>query len=57
MACGSALTELVWGKTLEEARRLEREELIKIVGGVPEASTHAGHLAMDALTALLLKLA
>lgn len=56
MACGSALTELVWGKTLEDARRLKREELIEIVGGVPEASTHAGHLAMDALTALLRKL-
>ena len=56
MACGSALTELVWGKTLEDARRLKSEELIETVGGVPEASTHAGHLAMDALTALLRKL-
>ena len=57
MACGSALTELVRGKSLEEARQLKSEELIDTVGGVPEASTHAGHLAMEALTALLLKLA
>ena len=56
MACGSALTELVLGKTLEDARRLKREELIATVGGVPEASNHAGHLAMDALAALLRKL-
>jgi nitrogen fixation NifU-like protein len=56
MACGSALTELVFGKSLEEARRLKRETLIETVGGVPEASSHAGHLAMDALAALLKKL-
>src|SRR5579864_1717603 len=57
MACGSALTELVFGKSLEDARRLKRETLIETVGGVPEASSHAGHLAMDALAALLKKLA
>ena len=56
MACGSALTELVRGKTLEDARQLKREQLIDTVGGIPEASTHAGHLAMDALRALLQKL-
>jgi nitrogen fixation NifU-like protein len=57
MACGSALTELVAGKSLQEARQLTRETLIESVGGVPEASSHAGHLAMDALGALLKKLA
>jgi nitrogen fixation protein NifU and related proteins len=56
MACGSALTELVSGKKLEVLRHLKREELIENVGGVPEASTHASHLAMDALSALLRKL-
>lgn len=57
MACGSALTELVRGKTLNEAQVLKREQLIETVGGVPEASSHAGYLALDALTALLRKLA
>jgi NifU-like protein involved in Fe-S cluster formation len=56
MACSSALTELVQGMTLEEARRLRREDLIEKIGGLPEASTHASFLAMDALTALLKKL-
>jgi nitrogen fixation protein NifU and related proteins len=56
MACGSALTELVRGKTLAETRALGREDLIQSVGGVPEASTHAGHLAIDALKAALRKL-
>jgi nitrogen fixation NifU-like protein len=56
MACGSALTELVKGKTVEEARRISREEVIQKVGGVPKASAHAGHLAIDTLRALLQKL-
>jgi SUF system NifU family Fe-S assembly protein len=57
MACGSALTELVRGKTMEEARRLTREELVSTVDGLPHASEHAGYLAMDALRAVLGQLA
>lgn len=53
MACGSALTELVTGKTLEEARRVRRDELLQAVGGLPQASSHASHLAMDALAAII----
>jgi nitrogen fixation NifU-like protein len=53
VACGSALTELVCGKTVEQARELRREELVRAVGGLPGASTHASHLALDALAAAL----
>ncbi len=53
MACGSALAELLHGRTVNEAAVLRREDLVKLVGGVPEASTHATHLAMDALARLL----
>lgn len=53
MACASALTELVQGKTLHEARSLRREEIVKAVGGLPEASLHASHLAIDALATVL----
>jgi nitrogen fixation protein NifU and related proteins len=53
MACASALTELVAGKTLEEARSVRRETLIAAVGGVPPASTHAAQLALDALSSAL----
>jgi nitrogen fixation NifU-like protein len=56
MACGSAITELVKGKKLEEARRVSREELVRKVGGLPQASAHASHLAMDTLVAVLRKL-
>src|SRR5581483_8337684 len=51
MACGSAITQLVQGKTLVEARDIKREQLVDAVGGLPEASGHAAHLAMDALSA------
>ena len=53
IACGSALTQLVAAKTLAEASTVSREELVQVVGGLPQASTHASHLAMDALTQLL----
>ncbi len=53
MACGSALTELVWGKTPDEGRKLRREDVIEAVGGLPQASTHAAQLALDALFAAL----
>jgi nitrogen fixation protein NifU and related proteins len=53
MACGSAITELVKGKSIEEARQLSREELVQKIGGLPQASAHASHLAMDTLAALL----
>jgi nitrogen fixation NifU-like protein len=53
IACGSALTDLLIGKTFKEAGTLSREELVQKLGGLPEASTHAGHLAVDALAALL----
>jgi NifU-like protein involved in Fe-S cluster formation len=55
MACGSALTELAKGKSVEEARKVSREELVRKVGGLPQASAHASHLAMDTLAALLRK--
>ena len=56
IACGSALTELVKGRSLAETSNLSREELVQRVGGLPEASSHASYLAMDALAAALRKL-
>jgi nitrogen fixation NifU-like protein len=55
MACGSLLTELAQGKTTEEAGQLSREDLVQAIGGLPEASGHASHLAIDALQAALKK--
>jgi nitrogen fixation NifU-like protein len=53
IACGSALTELVVGKTLEEAMKLRREDVNAALGGLPQASTHAAQLAVEALSLAL----
>jgi len=54
IACASALTELLIGKSLQEARAVKREDLVRKLVRLPEASAHASHLAMDALAALLI---
>lgn len=53
MACGSVLTELVCGRTVSEAHKLRRDDLIGAVGGLPQASAHAAQLALDVLAAVL----
>lgn len=53
IACGSALTELISGKTLDGAAQLKRQDLLSALGGLPAASHHASHLALDALQALV----
>lgn len=56
VACASALTELAHGKTVSEARRLDRDLLIAAVGDLPQASTHAAQLALDVLSVALRQL-
>ena len=56
LACGSALTELIEGKTLREAARLTREELTEAIGGLPARKGHAAALAVEVLRAALSKL-
>jgi nitrogen fixation NifU-like protein len=53
MACASALTELVKGKTTEEAGKLTKEDVIHEVGELPPASSHAAQLAIDGLQTAL----
>ncbi len=53
IACGSLLTEMLRGRTLAEANSLQREELVRQVGGLSNESVHASHLAIDALKAAL----
>ncbi len=56
VACASALTELALQKTVHEARLLNRELLLGAVGGLPAESSHASHLAIDTLHAVLRQL-
>jgi nitrogen fixation protein NifU and related proteins len=56
IAAGSCLTEMIQGKSLAEASLLRREQLLEALGGLPNASVHATHLAIDALAQVLKKL-
>jgi nitrogen fixation NifU-like protein len=56
IAAGSCLTEMIAGKSLSEAAGLRREQLEDALDGIPSASVHAIHLAMDALAQILEKL-
>jgi nitrogen fixation protein NifU and related proteins len=56
IAAGSCLTEMIQGKTVTEAQAVRREQLLDALGGLPNASVHATHLAMDVLAQVLQKL-
>jgi nitrogen fixation protein NifU and related proteins len=56
IAAGSCLTEMVSGKSPAEAAAIRREQLLETLGGLPSASAHASHLAIDALHQVLRKL-
>ena len=53
VACGSALTEVVCGKSVADARTLDSAEIIAVLGNVPQASMHAVGLALEALSSAL----
>jgi nitrogen fixation NifU-like protein len=53
MASSSMATELVKGKTIEEALAVTNKTVIDALGGLPEAKTHCSVLAEDALHAAL----
>ncbi len=55
LACGSALTELIEGMTVEDARALTRDLIVKAVGGLPTRKHHAAALAIETLHAALAK--
>lgn len=49
IACGSMLTTLVHGRSMEEASKISPEELIEALGGLPEAKHHCAKLAVNTL--------
>lgn len=52
MATGSALTELLAGKSLAELEQLTKEDAERAVGGLSNESKHAAVLAIDGVKAL-----
>ncbi|MGH9865691.1 MAG: iron-sulfur cluster assembly scaffold protein [Candidatus Acidiferrales bacterium] len=56
LASASALTELVVGKSLDEAWSVTAAQISAALGGLPQATFHGAQLASDALVALFAKL-
>ncbi len=52
MACGSALASLVESRPVDHLLTIRKEDVLREVESVPEASGHAVHLALDALSQL-----
>lgn len=53
IASGSVLTDMLVGKTTQEARQLTPQEISEALGGLPPATLHAAQLCCDAVAALL----
>jgi len=49
VASGSAITELIKGKTVEEAERVTDKEIIDYLEGLPQPKIHCAVLAVTAL--------
>jgi len=49
LACGSVLTELLQERTVAEAMRLTRKDLLDALGGLPSRKQHAAALAIVTL--------
>ena len=49
LVCGSMLTELLTGKTVDEAMLLTRTDLVAAIGGLPTRKHHAAALAIETL--------
>ena len=53
LVCGSILTELIKGRSVEEATRLTRKDLLAALGGLPSRKQHAAALAIETLRAAI----
>ncbi len=55
LVCGSVLTLLIKGKTIEEAGQVTRKELVEAAGGLPSRKQHAAALAIETLRSAIEK--
>ncbi|HKO97295.1 MAG TPA: iron-sulfur cluster assembly scaffold protein [Pyrinomonadaceae bacterium] len=54
LVCGSMLTEMIQGKSIDEAKRLTRQDLLDALGGLPSRKHHAAALAIETLRTALI---
>ncbi len=53
LVCGSALTQMLIGRSIAEAQDISRKDLLDAVGGLPGRKQHAAALAIEALKTAL----
>jgi nitrogen fixation NifU-like protein len=53
VASSSVATEMIKGRTIEEAMKFTNKELLQAIGGLPSAKIHCSILAEEALQAAL----
>jgi len=51
LACGSMTTELAKGKSLVEVQKINSEQVLNALGGLPESAVHCSVLAANTLKA------
>ncbi len=49
IVCGNTACELAMHKSLEQAAALEGEDVLEVLGGLPEEHQHCAHLAVQTL--------
>ena len=49
IACGSAMTELAKGKSIDEAAEISDADILEYLGGLPDEKAHCSNLGAGAL--------